>query len=90
MHDIRFKNITGRTENSARICGTAASPIRRVRLADWTSGVHWSGDATGRYAFLLSKYGRPAGEMERRSFSLRRNPAMAAAKSGLKMSTLSK
>ena len=39
-----------------------AEPIRRVRLTDWTSGVHWSGDATGRYAFLLSKYGRPAGE----------------------------
>ena len=33
--------------------------------------MHWSGDATGRYAFLLSKYGRPAGEMERRSFRLR-------------------
>ena len=48
-----------------------AEPIRRVRLADWTSGVHWSGDATGRYAFLLSKYGRPAGEMERRNFRLR-------------------
>ena len=48
-----------------------AEPIRRVRLTDWTSGVHWSGDATGRYAFLLSKYGRPAGELERRSFRLR-------------------
>jgi hypothetical protein len=48
-----------------------AEPIRRVRLTDWTNGVHWSGDATGRYAFLLSKYGRPAGEMERRSFRLR-------------------
>ena len=46
-------------------------PIKRVRLTDWTSGVHWSGDATGRYAFLLSKYGRPAGEMERRNFLLR-------------------
>ena len=48
-----------------------AEPIRRVRLTDWTSGVHWSGDATGRYAFLLSKYGWPAGETERRSFRLR-------------------
>jgi hypothetical protein len=48
-----------------------AEPIRRVRLTDWSSGVHWSGDATGRYAYLLSKYGRPAGELERRSFRLR-------------------
>ena len=48
-----------------------AEPIRRVRLTDWTSGVHWSGDATGRYAFLLRKYGQPAGEQERRSFWLR-------------------
>jgi hypothetical protein len=32
IYDVRFKNITGRAENSARICGTAASPIRRVRL----------------------------------------------------------
>ena len=46
-------------------------PVKRVRLTDWTSGVHWSGDATGRYAFLLSKYGRPASEMERRNFLLR-------------------
>ena len=45
--------------------------VKRVRLTDWTSGVHWSGDATGRYAFLLSKYGRLAGEMERRNFRLR-------------------
>ena len=48
-----------------------AGSVKRVRLADWTSGVHWSGDATGRYAFLLSKYGRPAGELERRNFWLR-------------------
>jgi hypothetical protein len=47
-----------------------ADPVKRVRLTDWTSGVHWSGDATGRYAFLLSKYGRLAGEMERRNFRL--------------------
>jgi len=47
-----------------------AEPVRRVRLIDWTGGTHWSGDATGRYAFLLSKYGRLAGEMERPNFRL--------------------
>ena len=45
-------------------------PVKRVRLTDWTGGVHWSGDATGRYAFLLSKYGRLAAEMERPNFRL--------------------
>jgi hypothetical protein len=32
IHDVRFRNVRGRAENSARICGTPASHIRSVRL----------------------------------------------------------
>jgi polygalacturonase len=32
LHDIRIRNVSGRAENSARICGTAASPITDVLL----------------------------------------------------------
>jgi 4-amino-4-deoxy-L-arabinose transferase-like glycosyltransferase len=63
-------------EATAQLYGTLigdnrTEPVRRVRLVDWTGGTHWSGDATGRYAFLLSKYGRRVDEMERRNFLLR-------------------
>jgi hypothetical protein len=32
MHDIRIRNVTARGENSARICGTAESPITGVTM----------------------------------------------------------
>ena len=44
IHDVRFRNVKGRAENSVRICGTPASHIRRVQLEQvavmldrWTS-----------------------------------------------------
>jgi hypothetical protein len=44
MHDVRIQNVTGRAENSVRICGTKESRIRDVRLENvsvtldrWTS-----------------------------------------------------
>ncbi len=55
---------------SRLVADNRTEPVKRVRLTDWTGGVHWSGDATGRYAFLLSKYGRQVGEIERQNFRL--------------------
>ena len=35
--------------------------LRRARIVRWTSGLNWSGDATGRLPFLLGKYGELSG-----------------------------
>lgn len=44
IHDVRFQDISGRAENSVRVCGTAQSRIRNIRLENvavtldrWTS-----------------------------------------------------
>jgi hypothetical protein len=36
----------------------AAAPVSTAKVVDWTNGVHWSGDATGRFSYILGKYGR--------------------------------
>jgi len=32
LHDIRIRNVTARSENSVRVCGTAGSPVHKVTL----------------------------------------------------------